>query len=67
MSLCTTSKHFLNSYRVGNSTTSLGNLFQYPDHSLGEEVFPNVQHESLLAQLEAISSIPIASWEFELL
>ena len=36
-----------------------------PDHSLGEEVFPNVQTESPLAQLEAILSSPIASYTGE--
>ena len=31
------------------------------DHSLGK-VFPNIQHESPPAQLEAIPSCPIASY-----
>ena len=31
-----------------------------PDHSLGENFFPNIQPESPLAQLEAIPSSPVA-------
>jgi len=33
-----------------------------PDHSFGEEIFPDIQLEPLLAQLEAIPSSPIASY-----
>ena len=33
-----------------------------PDHSLREVVFPNIQPESSLTQLEAIPSSPIASY-----
>jgi len=33
-----------------------------PDHSFREEIFPNVQCESPLVQLEAIPSHPIASY-----
>jgi len=36
-----------------------------PDHSLGENFFPNIQPESPLAQLEAIPSNPIASYAGE--
>jgi len=32
-----------------------------PDHPSREEILPNIQHESPLAQLEAIPSSPIAS------
>ena len=32
-----------------------------PEHSLGEEVFPTIQPESPLAQVEAIPSNPIAN------
>ena len=38
--------------------TSLGSPFQ-PDHSIREVVFPNVQPESLVVQLEAIPSSPV--------
>ena len=57
MSLSTTSKHFLSTSRDGYSATSLGSLFLVPDHSLGE-VFPNIQPESPLVQLEANLSSP---------
>ena len=33
-----------------------------PDHSFGGKVFPNIQPEPPLAQLEAIPSHPIASY-----
>ena len=33
-----------------------------PDHSVGEEEFPNIQPESPLVQLEAIPSHPIDSY-----
>ena len=56
MSLSTTSKCFLNTSSNCASTTAVGSLFQ---PVLGEELFPNVQPESPLAQLEAIPSSPI--------
>jgi len=61
MSLSTTSKHFLNTSRDGNFSTYLG---RPPQHltTLREEVFPNVQPETPLAQLEAIPSSRIASY-----
>ena len=33
-----------------------------PHHSSGEEIFPNMQPESPMAQLEAIPSCPITSY-----
>ena len=33
-----------------------------PDHSLSEELFPNIQAESPLAQLETIPSSPITNY-----
>ena len=33
-----------------------------PHHSFQEEIFPNIQPEPLLAQLEAFTSHPIASY-----
>jgi len=33
-----------------------------PDHSFSEEIFPNIQSEPPLMQLEAISSHPIAGY-----
>jgi len=44
-----------------DSTTSVVSPFM-PDHSLWEEVFPNVQPESLLVQLEAIPSHSTATY-----
>ncbi|KAK4820179.1 hypothetical protein QYF61_021451, partial [Mycteria americana] len=93
MSLSTSSKRPLNTSRDGDSTTSLGSLFQclitlsvkknflisslnlpwrnlrpFPlpvpmlDHPFSKEIFPNSQSQPPLAQLEAISSRPIASY-----
>ncbi|KAK4823572.1 hypothetical protein QYF61_003576 [Mycteria americana] len=60
MSRSATATCFLNSSRDGDSTTSLGSLFQcFP---CSEEIFPNIQPEPPLVQLEAISSCPIASY-----
>ena len=39
----------------------LGQPIPVPDHSFGEEMFPNSQTEPPLVQLEAISPHPIAS------
>ena len=36
-----------------------------PHHSFGEEIFPNIQTEPSLAQLEAIPSDSISSYEGE--
>jgi len=33
-----------------------------PDHSFSKEIFPNIQSEPPLTQLEAISSRPVASY-----
>jgi len=33
-----------------------------PDHSLSNEIFPNIQSEPPLTLLEAISSRPVASY-----
>jgi len=33
-----------------------------PDHSVSTEIFPNIQSEPPLVQLEAISSRPVASY-----
>jgi len=56
-----TSKHFLNTSRDGDSTSSLGIPFQHLT-ALGEELFSNIQPESPLVQLEAIPSHPISSY-----
>ena len=50
------STHLLKTSRDGDSTTSLGSLFQCLTTLFGEESFPNVQSKAPLAQLEAISS-----------
>ena len=61
MFLSTTSECFLDISGVGDSTTSLGSLFQCLT-TLSEKFFPNIQPESPLAQLEAIPPSPIASY-----
>jgi len=33
-----------------------------PDHSFGEEIFPNIQPEPLLVQLDATPSRPVTSY-----
>ena len=62
MSLSATSTHLLNTSRDGDSTTSLGSLFQCLTTLSGEEIFPNTQSKPPLVQLEAISSRPIACY-----
>jgi len=62
MSLSTTSKWFLNTCRDGDSTTSLGSLFQC---SFCKEVFPNIQPKLTLAQLKAISPLPVTCHPWE--
>ena len=54
-----TSKRFLHTSRDSDSIS--GQPIPVPDHSLREELFPNVQPESPLLQLEAMPSCPIAS------
>ena len=61
MSLSTSSKCFLNTSRVGDSQHLPGQSVPVSDHSFGE-LFPNVQPESPLAQLQAIPSSPIHSY-----
>jgi len=65
MSLNTTSKCSLNTTRLGDSTNSLGSPIPVPDHPFREVVFPNVQPEPSLAQLEAIPSSPITGYTRE--
>ena len=62
MSLSTTSTHLLNTSRDGDSTTSLGSLFQYFDNPFSEEIFPNIQSKPPLVQLEAIFSRPVTCY-----
>ena len=61
MSPNTMSKCSLNTTRVGDSTTSLDSPFQCLTIPFREVVFPNVQPEPSLVQLEAIPSSPITS------
>jgi len=61
MPLSTISERFLNTSRDGDSTISLGSLYQYLT-TLMEEVFPNIHPESPLVQFETIPSSPIASY-----
>ena len=56
------SKCSLKTSRVSDSTTQ---PIPVPDNSFGKVVFPNVQPESLLVQLEAITSSPITSYRRE--
>ena len=61
--LSATSPPFWNTFRVGDSTT-LWAAVPLHRHSFGEEMFPNIQPEPPLAQLEAITPPPIAvTWE----
>jgi len=61
MSFGATSPHFLKTFRNGDATISLGNLFQY---SFWEDKFTNTQPEPPLVQLKAIPSHRIAViWE----
>ena len=53
VSLSTTFKCFLSTSRLGDSTTSLGSPFQHLT-TLREKIFPDVQPESPLAQLEPV-------------
>ncbi|KAK4831073.1 hypothetical protein QYF61_015271 [Mycteria americana] len=62
MSLSTSSKRLLNTSRDGDSTTSLGSLFQCLITLFSEVKFPNIQSKPPLAQLEAISSRPITCY-----
>jgi len=50
----------LNTSRYGDSTN--GQPIPVPDHSFEEEIFPNIQPEPLLVQLEATPSSSFASY-----
>ena len=65
MSLNTMSKRSLNTTRVSDSTTSLGSPFQCLTTLSEKVVFPNIQPEPPLVQLEAIPSSPITSYTRE--
>jgi len=65
MSLCTTSKQFLNTFRDGDSTTFLGSLFQCLTTLSVKKFFPDIQPKSSLMQLEAISSRPVTCHQWE--
>ena len=62
MSLGTTSRSFLNTSRDSDSTTSLCSPFQLLTTLFGEVVFPNIQPEFPLVQLENIPSSRITSY-----
>ena len=62
MSLSTTSKCLLNIWWLHHSP---GQPIPAPNCSFREEIFPNVQSESFLAQLETIASSAIVSYEGE--
>ena len=55
----------MNTSRVGDSTTSLGSPFQCLTTLSEKVVFPNIQPEPSLVQLEAIPSSPITSYTRE--
>jgi len=59
MFLNTTSLRFLNTFRGGNSMTSLGSLFQCITTPLDKIFFPDIQPEPPLVQLKAIRFCPI--------
>ena len=52
----------LNTSRDGDSTTSLGSLFQCLTTLSVKTIFPNIQPKPPLAQHEAISSCPITCY-----
>jgi len=62
MSLGATSTHLLNTFRSGDSTTSLGSLFQCLITLFGEEIFPNIQSKPPLTQLETVPFCPVACY-----
>lgn len=57
---------FLNSDRLGAMITSLGSLFQWLNHPLSEEPFPNVQSGLSLMQPYHNSLCPIAGQQREI-
>jgi len=65
MSLSTTSKWFLNTSRNGDSTTSLGSLFQCFTALFVKQPFPDIQPKLTLVQLEAISPCPVTCPQWE--
>jgi len=62
MSQSATSTRFLNTSRDGDSTTSLGSLFQCLTTLSVKKFFPNIQSKPTLMQLEVIASCPITSY-----
>ena len=62
MSRSAISTCFLNPSRDGDSTTSLGSLGQCLTTLSVKKIFPPIQSKPPLAQLEAISSRPIAGY-----
>ena len=52
----------LNITRDGDSTVSPGSLVAMFGNPFGEEVFSNTQYKPLLAQLKAVSSLPITCY-----
>jgi len=54
-----TSTHFLNPSRDGDSPTAPSSLVQRLTALFSKEIFPNIQSEPPLTQLEAVSSHPI--------
>ena len=62
MSRSVTSTCLLNTSRDGDSTTSLGSLFQCLTTLSVKKFFPNIQSEPPLMQLEAIASCPVGSF-----
>ena len=54
--------HLLNISRDGDSTASPGSLVALFDNSFGAGIFSNTQYKPLLAQLKAVSSLPITCY-----
>ena len=65
MSLSTTSRHFLNTFRDGDSTTSLGSPFQCLAALSVKKFFPDIQPKLTLAQLETTSPHPVTCHQWE--
>jgi len=62
MAISTTSAYLLNTSRDGDSTTSLGSLFQSMIILSVKKFFPNILPKPPVTQLEAVSSHPITCY-----
>lgn len=61
MSLSTTTKHLLNTSEVGDSTSSMGNLF--PHVTTLDKIFPNIQPDT---RIPGDLYVDTGQWKFDL-